>query len=123
MAVSLNTVDPITVPVDVAFQLLQEGYKYLDVRTHEEFVAGHVEGAFNVPFMFKEETGMKKNVNFVDDVSKQFQKDEHVIVGCQSGRRSLMAVNELIAEDFKGVKDMGGGISAWIQSGYKTCTG
>lgn len=26
-------------------------------RTHEEFVAGHVEGAFNVPFMFKEETG------------------------------------------------------------------
>lgn len=123
MAASLDPTDSITVPVDVAFQLLQEDYKYLDVRTQEEFKAGHVEGAFNIPFMFKEETGMKKNVNFVDEVSNKFQKDEHVIVGCQSGRRSLMAVNDLNVEGFKGLKDMRGGINAWIQSGYETCTG
>ncbi|MCO5559817.1 hypothetical protein L7F22_013421 [Adiantum nelumboides] len=113
--------EDITVPVIVAAQLLQEGYKYLDVRTKEEFLQGHVEGALNIPFMFKEGTGMVKNTNFVDEVSKKLNKDENVVVGCQSGRRSLMAVNELIAEGYKGVKDMGGGIAAWIQSGYQTC--
>eukprot|EP00250_Pteridium_aquilinum_P007922 c17534_g1_i1 orf=761-1126(-) len=112
--------DPITVPVDVASQLLKDGYKYLDVRTQEEFLKGHVEGAINIPFMFKVETGMIKNINFVDEVLKQFKKDENVIVGCQSGRRSLMAVNDLIAEGFKGVKDMEAGMGAWIQNGYKT---
>ncbi|KAI5054509.1 hypothetical protein GOP47_0025055 [Adiantum capillus-veneris] len=113
--------DTITVPVDVAAQLLKEGYKYLDVRTQEEFSKGHVEGALNIPFMFKEETGLVKNTNFVDEVCQKLKKDENVVVGCQSGRRSLMAVNDLIAEGYKGVKDMGGGFAAWIQIGYKTC--
>lgn len=123
MAASLETAAPVTVPVEAAFELLKEGYRYLDVRTQEEFVKGHVEAAVNIPYMFKEETGgMTKNVNFVEEVSKQFNKDENFIVGCQSGRRSLMAVNDLIAVDFKGTKDMGGGISAWIQSGYKICS-
>nr|QMU23993.1 high arsenic content 1 [Pteris vittata] len=122
MATSVvTTTETTTVSVDVASELLKEGYKYLDVRTQEEFSKGHVEGAINIPFMFKEEFVMVKNANFVDEVSKQLKKDENVVVGCQSGRRSLMAVTDLIAEGFTGMKDMGGGYAAWVQTGHKTC--
>lgn len=109
-----------TIPVQVASELLKGEYRYLDVRTHEEFAKGHVEGAINIPYMYKEDTGMTKNIKFVEEVSKEFSKDDHIIVGCQSGRRSLMAANDLVAVEFKGIKDMGGGITAWIQSGFQT---
>ncbi|KAH7279489.1 hypothetical protein KP509_37G021900 [Ceratopteris richardii] len=69
--------------------------------------------------MFKEETGMVKNATFIEDVSKHLKKDEKFIVACQSGRRSLMASNSLIAEGFTGVKDMGGGFTAWVECGQK----
>jgi len=51
---------PKSVTVQVAFELAQAGHRYLDVRTLEEFNAGHVEDAINVPYMFKAGEGMAK---------------------------------------------------------------
>ncbi|CAK7346092.1 unnamed protein product [Dovyalis caffra] len=50
-------VQPRSVPVHVAHELLQAGHQYLDVRTHDEFRAGHPSGAMNIPYMFKNGAG------------------------------------------------------------------
>ena len=53
--------------------LLTEGeHKYLDVRTPEEFQAGHVEGATNVPVMLKKDGNMTPNEEFLPKVQGAF---------------------------------------------------
>ncbi|XP_057808310.1 thiosulfate sulfurtransferase 16, chloroplastic-like isoform X1 [Salvia miltiorrhiza] len=108
---------PTSVPVRVANELLQAGHRYLDVRTTEEFSAGHVVGAVNVPFMLRRGTGMARNPKFLEEVSTHFSKDDEIIVGCQLGKRSLMAASELVSAGFTGITDMAGGYAAWVQNG------
>ncbi|KAF8410351.1 hypothetical protein HHK36_002879 [Tetracentron sinense] len=111
---------PNSVPVRVAHELLQAGHRYLDVRTPEEFSAGHASGAINIPYMFRAGAGMTKNLNFVEEVSSYFGKDDEIIVGCQSGKRSLMAATDLLSAGFAGITDIAGGYSAWTQIGLPT---
>uniref|UniRef100_A0A0D6QRL4 Rhodanese domain-containing protein n=1 Tax=Araucaria cunninghamii TaxID=56994 RepID=A0A0D6QRL4_ARACU len=115
--IRMETNSPKTVSVQVAHELVQAGHRYMDVRTPEEFNAGHIEGSLNVPYMFKAGEGMTKNPNFIQEVLSHFSKDDEIVVGCQSGRRSLMAAKDLVAAEFTGVTDVGGGYSAWVQSG------
>ncbi|GKV44142.1 hypothetical protein SLEP1_g51355 [Rubroshorea leprosula] len=111
---------PTSVPVRVANELLQAGHRYLDVRTPEEFSAGHAAGAINVPYMYKLGTGMIKNPDFLKEVSSHFGKYDEIIVGCQSGKRSMMAATDLVASGFTGVTDIAGGFAAWKQNGLPT---
>uniref|UniRef100_A0A7I4D4C1 Rhodanese domain-containing protein n=2 Tax=Physcomitrium patens TaxID=3218 RepID=A0A7I4D4C1_PHYPA len=106
-----------SVPVQVAHEMMNAGHRCLDVRTQEEYLAGHVEGAINIPYLVKCGPGMKKNHRFLEEVEAEFGKDAEIIVGCQSGRRSMMAAAELQAANFNGVTDMGGGYVAWKESG------
>ncbi|KAL4569073.1 hypothetical protein LXL04_024700 [Taraxacum kok-saghyz] len=110
-------VTPTSVPVRVAHELHQAGHRYLDVRTPEEFAAGHAVGAINVPYMFRLGSGMTINPNFVDEVSSHFRKDDEFLVGCQLGKRSLMAATELLSAGFTGVTDIAGGYASWNQNG------
>lgn len=117
----INQGSPIrAVPAQVAHELLNAGHHYLDVRTAEEFAAGHIEGAVNIPYMYKVGSGLTKNLNFLEDVGARFGKDDEVVVGCQMGKRSQMAAAELVAAGFTGVTDMAGGYLAWVQSGMPT---
>jgi len=106
-----------SVPVQVAHELINAGHHCLDVRTQEEYSAGHVEGAVNIPYLVKAGPGMSKNLKFLEQVEAMFSKDDEIVVGCQSGRRSMMAAAELRAASFTGVTDMGGGYLAWKESG------
>ncbi|ESW29953.1 hypothetical protein PHAVU_002G112600 [Phaseolus vulgaris] len=117
---TLEAVVPTSVPVRVAYELLLAGHRYLDVRTTEEFVEGHVPGAINIPFMFRVGSGMTKNSNFIREVSSNFRKDDEIIVGCQLGKRSIMAASDLLAAGFTGITDMAGGFEAWTQNGLPT---
>ncbi|KAK7367238.1 hypothetical protein VNO80_09247 [Phaseolus coccineus] len=111
---------PTSVPVRVAYELLLAGHRYLDVRNPEEFHEGHVPGAINIPFMFRVGSGMTKNSNFIREVSSNFRKDDEIIVGCQLGKRSIMAASDLLAAGFTGLTDMAGGFEAWTQNGLPT---
>lgn len=111
---------PTSVPVRVAHELLQAGHRYLDVRTAEEFSAGHATGAVNVPYMFRVGSGMTKNPEFVEEVLAIFGKDDEIIVGCQLGKRSLMAATDLISAGFTGITDIAGGYAAWVQNELPT---
>ncbi|KAL4379805.1 hypothetical protein GQ457_02G006720 [Hibiscus cannabinus] len=108
---------PTSVPVRVAHELYQAGHRYLDVRTPEEFSAGHVPGAINIPYMYKLGSGMTKNPSFLAEVSERIGKYDEIIVGCQLGKRSLMAATDLVAAGYTGVTDIAGGYAAWTQSG------
>ncbi|CAD6341891.1 unnamed protein product [Miscanthus lutarioriparius] len=111
---------PRSVPVRVAYELQQAGHRYLDVRTEGEFSAGHPEGAVNIPYMNRTGSGMAKNAHFLEQVSRVFGKDDEIIVGCQSGKRSLMAATELCSAGFTAVTDIAGGFSTWRENELPT---
>ncbi|KAD7479205.1 hypothetical protein E3N88_02341 [Mikania micrantha] len=109
----------ITIDVLKANDLLHtSNYRYLDVRTEEEFKKGHVDfkDVLNIPNMFNTPEGRVKNPNFLEQVMQACTKDDHLIVGCQSGVRSVYATMDLLGVGFKHVYNMGGGYLAWVQN-------
>jgi rhodanese-related sulfurtransferase len=88
---------------------LGEGWTYVDVRTSEEFAAGHPAGAVNVPLMHAGGGGMTPNPDFVRVMNAAFAKDAKIIVGCKAGGRSLRAAQVLTTEGFSNVLDQRAG--------------
>jgi len=86
-------------------------WTFLDVRTEREFQAGHASGAFNVPYAFRELTGMTQNPSFVDVVQRRFAPDSHLVLGCAAGARSQRACELLAAAGFRNLVNMDGGFS------------
>lgn len=94
---------PISPRVDgaTARQLVQAGARLLDVRTRQEYEAGHVEGALLIPY---------------DEVEARAAEvgppGEPVVVYCRSGRRSAIAAKTLRKLGFTQVHDLGP-MDAW----------
>eukprot|EP00884_Botryococcus_braunii_P008731 jgi/Botrbrau1/1785/Bobra.0217s0040.1 len=106
------------VPVTKAQELVQGGTTYLDVRTEGEFVAGHVPGAINVPFMLSGPGGMTPNPKFLEDVEAALpDKDTPILVGCKSGARSTRASMALAAANYKNLWNVAGGFDDWTAKG------
>ena len=84
---------------------------YIDVRTEQEFLRGHVPGSVNVPVVWPDPATrqMKPNPDFVTVVAAHFPKDKRIIVGCQAGGRSQFAAGLLDQEGFADVSNMQGG--------------
>ena len=57
-----------------AYERMQRGSIYLDVRSAEEFAEGHPKGAVNIPVFFLTPVGRERNAAFVEEVQKQFAK-------------------------------------------------
>ena len=70
----------------------------IDVRTAEEFAAGHFPGAINIPHEDIIEGIQEYNVG----------KDQTVLLYCRSGNRSGQAEARLQAAGFSGAKNVGG---------------
>ncbi|XP_076919558.1 thiosulfate sulfurtransferase 18-like [Bidens hawaiensis] len=117
---SSSEANVITIDVLKPYDLLYNGqYRYLDVRTEEEFKNGHVSvgDVLNVPSMIDTPEGRVKNPDFLEEVLQVSTKDDYPIVGCQGGGRSLNATIDLVDAGFKNVYNMGGGYLAWVQNG------
>jgi rhodanese-related sulfurtransferase len=84
---------------------------YIDVRTEQEFMNGHVPKSVNIPVVWPDPSTrrMTPNPDFVNVVSAHFPKDKRIIVGCQAGGRSQMAAELLSQEGFEDVSNMQGG--------------
>ena len=83
---------------------------YIDVRTVHEFVAGHPQGAVNIPVAFPDPAqGMVMNQDFVRVVEANFSKGQKIIVGCQAGPRSDAAARLLEQAGYQDVCSMQGG--------------
>jgi rhodanese-related sulfurtransferase len=98
---------PVTrLSVQEASDRLAQGYTYVDVRTVEEFEAGHPPGAVNVPFALTAPGGMAPNPDFTRVVAAAFPKDARIIVGCKSGGRSMRAAGELLAAGYTNLLEL-----------------
>ena len=92
-----------------AQEKLSAGYTYVDVRTEEEFAAGHPAGAYNVPFLVSASGSMAPNPDFLAVMKAVFPKDQKLVLGCRSGGRSLRAAEALVAEGYSAVVDQRAG--------------
>ncbi len=81
-------------------------FMLLDVRTLEEYAAGHVAGAKLIP------------VQVLAEHLNEVPKDKQVYVYCHSGTRSARAAKLLAAHGFKNIENIEGGIVAWKEAGY-----
>ena len=86
----------------MAIMEAESGYIILDVRTPEEFAAGHIPGAINVP---NETIGSAQIPELPD-------KDQLILVYCRSGNRSKQASEKLVLQGYTNIVEFGG-ISAW----------
>ena len=94
------------------------GYTYLDVRTEEEFAAGHVPEAVNIPVAVKNPLGpgLVPNPDFTSQVEQQFDKDRKIITACLRGGRSMRAAMMMSALGYTGIVDMRGGYDAELDA-------
>lgn len=76
----------------------QSGYIILDVRRPDEFAAGHIPGAINVP---NESIG-------TDAIPELPDKSQLILVYCRSGRRSKEASEKLVAQGYTNIVEFGG---------------
>jgi rhodanese-related sulfurtransferase len=108
---------------------------YLDVRTQEEFAAGHPAGAINIPVMFFRGGSPTPNPDFVAHVQQRISPSTPVLVGCQAGGRSQRGAELLLAAGFTDVSNVRGGfggarddtgrvvIPGWREAGLPVETG
>ena len=77
----------------------------LDVRTPQEYAAGHVPGAVNVPY---------------DQLASRLAevpKDKDIVLYCKSGRRAGIAADVLAANGYKRLSHLEGDMNAWVEKG------
>ena len=74
------------------------GYIILDVRTPEEYAAGHIPNAINIP---NETIG-------ASEISALPDKDQLILVYCRSGRRSKEAAQKLVSLGYTSIVEFGG---------------
>jgi rhodanese-related sulfurtransferase len=89
--------------------LMDEGYAYVDVRSIPEFEQGHPEGAYNVPLAHLGPRGMAPNPDFLAVLERHFSRDSTLVIGCQSGSRSLHAASMLERAGYVTVVDQRAG--------------
>lgn len=97
----------------------EQGYICLDVRMAEEFAAGHVPAAVNIPVVEKNPMGpgLVPNPDFSSQVEQQFDKDRKIITLCLRGVRSMHAATMMMALGYTEVVDMQGGYDAEMDAG------
>ncbi|MFC1525313.1 rhodanese-like domain-containing protein [Candidatus Latescibacterota bacterium] len=89
----------------------REGHTYIDVRSEPEFRNGHPGGAVNIPLMHREAVQMVPNPDFLAVVQTHFDSDAKLILGCQSGVRSVRAAEALVASGYTAVHNVRGGLA------------
>ena len=92
-------VNPIRITPDQAKEMMNdENVIILDVRTQDEFDAGHIENAVLLPY---------------DDILSQHSmvftnKNQIILIYCRTGRRSWIAATQLVELGYTSVYDFGG---------------
>ena len=93
-----NTYRSITMDEAVDMMAQETGYIILDVRRPDEFAAGHIPNAINVP---NESIG-------TDEIPELPNKDQLIMVYCRSGRRSKEASEKLVKLGYTNIVEFGG---------------
>ncbi len=85
----------------------QYDFTVIDVRTAEEYTAGHIPGALNRDYL---------SPAFKNDIS-DLKKDSTYLVYCGTGMRSAAASRVMAGLGFKYIYNMTGGYTDWAAAG------
>jgi len=108
------TVQEVKAAMDKAPSLREKGFVLVDVRTIEE----HDRGA--IP-------GIDLNIDY-REIGKRHRElgaglEDHIVVYCQSGKRSNIAADTLSDLGYQNVYNIRGSMNAWLQAGYPVSGG
>ena len=95
-------------PGEATLLINREDAIVVDVREADEFAAGHLPDARNIPG--------SKLAERISEIEKY--KDKPVIVCCATGMRSNKACAELKKNGFSRINNLAGGVDAWVGAGY-----
>lgn len=87
----------------------REGAHLIDVRERDEYAAGHIPGAVNLPL--SELAGREDEV------------PEGAVLICASGNRSSQAATYLAGQAKPGLMNLSGGTVSWMRGGRALHTG
>ncbi len=93
-----NTYEKISMSEGLKRMESDEGYILLDVRRADEFAAGHIPGAVNLP---NEKIG-------TDEIPSLPDKARTIYIYCRSGNRSKQAADKLLALGYTDLIEFGG---------------
>ena len=88
-------------------KITEPGVIIVDVRTPEEFVSGHIEGALNIDF---------NSGNFANEITR-LNPSENYAIYCRSGSRSGQAASIMHKAGFHDVSNLNGGVIDWTNAG------
>lgn len=89
------------------------GVVVLDIRTPEEYAAGHIEDSVNIDFYA---------ADFADRVAALDRETSYVMY-CRSGNRSEVASTLMRDLGFVDVAELEGGVLSWASTGLPLVTG
>ena len=92
---------------DFKKEITKTNVQLLDVRTANEYSAGHIKNAINIDVL---------NQNAFTKYVKDLDLDQPVYLYCRSGGRSQTASKILVELGFKEVYDLKGGYLNWIKN-------
>ncbi len=98
---------PLTVNVDEAYELRENGAFVLDVREFNEWEEVHIPDATLIPLAELESR--------LDELPK----DQDILVVCRSGNRSATGRDILLNAGFTNVTSLSGGMIDWVASSYE----
>ena len=98
--------NPPEISIEQAYQKLQQGVFFVDVRTQEEWQEIRVPGVPLIP------------LDELPDRLNELPGDQEIVVICRSGNRSKKGAEILYKAGIAQVSSMAGGIKAWAQAGY-----
>jgi len=92
-------------PVNAARLVEQGEARLIDVREPWEYSTAHVEGSVLIPMG-----------EFAARAHQELDPEEHLLVLCHHGMRSLSVTNWLRQQGFERAQSVAGGIQAWSET-------
>lgn len=105
--------EPKAININFAYKLFNDGEKFIDARSPEEFSEGHIKGAINIPFYESEK---------YLDVINSLNKNAIIVIYCSSNECdvSTLSGDEFYKMGFKKVHVFVGGREEWVKNKYPT---
>ncbi len=100
--------------IDKAPSLREKGFILVDVRSVEEHDTGAIPGT-DLNIDFREMAQRHREIGA--------GLDDHIVVYCQSGKRSNIAADTLTELGYKNVYNIRGSMNAWLQAGFPLAGG
>ena len=100
--------------IDKAPSMREKGFLLVDVRSVEEHDTGAIPGT-DLNIEFREMAKRHKEIGA--------GLDDHIVVYCQSGKRSNIAADTLTELGYKNVYNIRGSVNAWMQAGFALAGG